>query len=755
MENAFQFLSLRDLLDARDAFHIHLMKKENVVATALGKYRQRIHPGTEAKTLLNTEIRKDSWPCILVFVKQWVTYDEFRNHPATDTFDNYIPSAVYLPDGRKVPICVIEVANEASDVMMVTEEELIFPSDYIGGGFPLLIESQGIERVASIGCVVSDGNKYYALTNRHVAGVPGTIVYTKVKGTVVPIGVSSGKYLGNMPFDKVYPGWTAANMITNADVGLIEINDITYWKTDIIGLDRLGSLYDLNINNLTLNLIGTPVKASGAVSGKLAGEIAGFFYRYRSVGGMDYVADLMIGPRDAAHPLNTRHGDSGTLWVTEENDTNGEAFVRPIATQWGAHCFVENGQERKYTFALATGLSIALRELDIDIVSGWNSGSDYTWGEVGHYTIANIAALLVTDTKLKKLMSNNLDLITFDQEILKKDSTIKKARKGLKYTPLADVPDLVWKIRGGKFQRSLENPNHFADMDKTDSNGQRLLDLCTGKGEAMKFLTPNEWLSYYTDPAVRDSSKGILPFRVWQIFLQMVEYAANGDATGFVSAAGVLAHYVGDACQPLHISYMFNGIPTSNGSKKGDGVHEAFEAKLVNKYNSEIISLVNTLIKQPEFQTLLTLKTGKQAAAATVELMKETFAAIQPKTIVDAFVANGSNFVDTFWKAKGKTALPKLFASCAYILASIWNSAWVLGKGGTNVGSLETIEPSEISKLYESEDFLTSTNIKGIGQFLNIKGAQPVSIPTVRKSSAKKSATRKGPGKKRTASKTK
>ena len=32
----------------------------------------------------------------------------------------------------------------------------------------MIVESQGVQRIASIGCVVSDGNKYYALTNKHV-----------------------------------------------------------------------------------------------------------------------------------------------------------------------------------------------------------------------------------------------------------------------------------------------------------------------------------------------------------------------------------------------------------------------------------------------------------------------------------------------------------------------------------------------------------------------------------------------------------
>src|SRR5689334_10285547 len=39
----FASLSLKDLVEARDLFHYHLINKKNVVATALGLYRIRVH----------------------------------------------------------------------------------------------------------------------------------------------------------------------------------------------------------------------------------------------------------------------------------------------------------------------------------------------------------------------------------------------------------------------------------------------------------------------------------------------------------------------------------------------------------------------------------------------------------------------------------------------------------------------------------------------------------------------------------------
>ncbi len=719
-------LSISDLLDAREAFHIMLMKKTNVVGTAIGKFRRRIKKGNDAKRLDNTIVDENSWPCIIVFVDHWMTMEEFRS---SSKFDSYITPTLDLKDGREVPVCVIEAPTMSATQGLVNQEQVIFPSDYVGGGYPLIIESQGVERIASIGCIVSDGNKFYALTNKHVTGTPGTIVYTRVKGTLVPIGKSSGKNLGNIFFSKLYAGWNDTSMVTNVDVGLVEIDDIKYWKTGIYKIGAIDKIFNLDTTNMSLNLIGAPVKAFGAVSGALQGEISALFYRYKSVGGLEYVADFMIGGRKN-QTLNTMHGDSGTVWVAETTDRNGKKANQPLAVQWGEHCFVTGGSVYKHSYALATCLSNVLRELEVDIVSGWNEDSDYTWGEVGHYTIANFAVEMIANKELAKLMQANLELITFQQSDLITDAAIKRKRKSINYTPLADVPDLIWKLRGGAYQRYLENPNHFADMDKPDSDNQTLLDLCTGTGSNMKYLTPAEWTTYYTDKEVKDSSKGILPFRVWQIFLQMVAYAAKGNKAGYVAAAGVLAHYVGDACQPLHISYMFNGIPAQGKgeAKTGDGVHEAFETTMINKYNKDIIPAVEALVKGKKYK-LVAIGSGKEAAAATVGLMKDTFKAIKPQDIVDAFVKDGAAFPDNFWNKKGKTLIPALFTSGASTLASLWNSAWELGNGSDKIKNLTGADPDDIIHLYQDPTFLPSVNIAQIGDYIK----DPANIPNHKK----------------------
>src|SRR5262249_26962518 len=117
--NAFDQLTLRDLLEARDLYHVQLMQHPNVVATAIGRYRIRKtdswptqngigkRHGTFARTLENSEVRYYSWPAILVFVSKWESARTLVALPG-----GAVPKTFYLRDGRCVPICVIEAPKE-------------------------------------------------------------------------------------------------------------------------------------------------------------------------------------------------------------------------------------------------------------------------------------------------------------------------------------------------------------------------------------------------------------------------------------------------------------------------------------------------------------------------------------------------------------------------------------------------------------------------------------------------------------------
>ena len=419
MQN-FRALSLKDLLQARDLYHNHLLNKANVVGTAIGLYLIRKSDPTPEeekalcraegkekvrdrdkgpRTLENSEVREYSWPCILAFVRDWVSKSEFGGARAQDI----IPKTLYMPDGRMVPVCVVKVEQGTPDPGRLPDWH--WPTKLFGGGMPIIVDSQEQKREATAGCLVSDGHTTYLLTSRHVCGSEGGPVFTLSAGRQVQIGTASKNHLSRLEFTEIYPEFVGHRTYVNLDVGLIELTDLNDWTSQTFGLGVTGPLADLNELNITTRLIDAPVVATGAASGRLEGRIKALFYRYKSVGGYDYVSDFLIAPRqlDYGKVTQTQPGDSGAVWhlITrqkktrddegwcEDNDFDGE--LRPLAIEWGGQVFVSSNAEQTFAFGLATSLTTVCRQLDVELVVAHNTGVLPYWGQMGHYSIGTFA----------------------------------------------------------------------------------------------------------------------------------------------------------------------------------------------------------------------------------------------------------------------------------------------------------------------------------------------------------------------------
>jgi hypothetical protein len=732
----YSSLSVRDLVEARDHYHVHLAHLQNVVGTAIGRYRIRendwyaTHPPSEkppegyerpegARTLFNSVVTDWSWPCVLVFVDHWADTKSFGTGTEADQI---VPRALYLPDGRVVPTCVVEMRRDVLPGGI--PHQYRFPKTFIGGGYPVLADVQGRERIGSVGCLVTDGHATFALTNRHVTGEKDREIFSILGGKRVRVGVSDPRHIGKMSFEEVYGGWPGKSVFCNLDAGLIRIDDITHWTTQILGVGPLDEIIDLNTDTMTLDLIDCNVRAFGAASGELFGTIAGFFYRYKSVGGFDYVADVMIAPRpdpaDRTSIQNTLPGDSGTVWcleqpwppsVPKDDPRRRRPRLRPIALQWGGQVVIDEGVKKSTarSFTLATALSTVCRVLDLDLVRDWNTGLPEYWGAVGHYLIAAIACLNVRDKRLRRLMTANVERISYSRARIEKGANAFKGLSSAPFVGLADVPDFAWKGGG----RGSEGPNHFANMDKPvpsgEWKGKTLLDLCR---ESADNVDVGVWKKYYS--LAKPGTRGTLPFRVWQIYVDMKRAVAAGDLNRFVAGAGVLAHYIGDACQPLHLSWMYDGIPQPGGGKKAKGVHEAYEKAMFNKHVAELWDGVKERVAASQAKPI---ETGKGAAIATVKLMQKAFNLIEPKTIVNAY-AKGSDL----W-AKFADPTKETMANGVELLMHLWYSAWTEGGGdGVELSDDDaelTIGEKALSDIYDdAEGFVPSRNLDEISEFL-------------------------------------
>lgn len=815
--NNFSALSLKDLLHSRDLFHYHLMSKANVVATAIGLYRIRksdpwptredtstFHKHTTKRTLFNSEVRPYSWPCIYVFVNNWETEKELANSSPSDV----VPKTLYLPDGRSVPVCVIEAQKQRYSGGALINPLNLYPRNTLVPGTAILNEdAQGLPRLATAGCVVKDGEKYYILTNKHAIGESGTAIKAFKSYQATTIGNTSEKGITRKLFGDVYPAFTSTNQYIQMDIGLIELTDIKEWKTNPMNLQQVEDILDLYDNNITLKLIGQKVVGHGAVTGDMRGEIHGLFYRHKALGGYEYLSDFLIGPETDSHSetklkddravnigFKVHHGDSGTLLLIEEEiekkkNVKAKTFCyHPFALLWGKHEFVEGGNKRVQPYALATSLSTALNILELDFVRDINADNDYTWGYIGHFAIANklsLAIALLSSPKLKSFVEKNSHLLSMEESEIKSVAAsprvIRKSDDGTYdadteyFVPLADVPDNVWKSNvniymvdeddGKKIRKTgpgargkTDNPNHYADIDLPNGNGETLLGLSLA--DTNNNLKPSFWLNFYASveaklrewhnlytPTADFSMKkhwGALPFRVWQIVDAMIGYAKVGKQDEFFCAGGVLIHYVGDACQPLHSSYLSQGDPENpvtrelkSGPNKGKEitemraakVHAGYEDEMIDAFATEIMDGLDVEINRQEndaSEMIINISSGFLAASALLNLLQATQNTINPADILDKWEQVKSlpknERINAMWEDFGVRTIEVMARGTRY-LAKIWEGAWTSGNGNTKIGVGRKLLEEDLKKLYDDKSFLPSI---ALNQYKLKKDGHPI-----------------------------
>jgi hypothetical protein len=757
----FQSLGIRDLLDARDQFHVHLAHKPNVFSTAIGRYLMRDTDGdaheagagqvsdrarkAKERTLLNSRVKPWSWPCILVFVKRWQTLEDLIDHP-----EDVVPPFIYMPDGRIVPICVVLAESARLPASALDPSHLAANS--LGVGSPVYVDAQGMRRMGTVACLVSDGSDFYLLTNTHLAGVVGRPVRALLRGVPVMVGSTLGTpHLTERTFSDVYPSLPGRDAVVNIDAAIVRLEDANVWDADAL-TQPIGDVADFSASTASLSWIGRPVVGHGAASGEMRGEIKALFYRYKSIGGRDYVADFVIGARsDATGPLVTQPGDSGSLWCLDGVVEPGERS--PFGLEWGGQRISDDAAAGEFLqFSLATSMAVILRELNLDLLSGPSAERLQYWGPVGHFKIGQQACFLVGNPALQKFFTANINNLSFSSDTQLKLATHLQAQD---FVPLSDVPDVVWKTNINRVKpevtRAMENWNHYADIDLPGGDGQTLM---AGYQADEDTLNHSNWLSFYehapvpTESTASSNNQGALPFRVWQIFAQIVEFAKNGDGARFLAAAGCLAHYVGDACQPLHSSQHSDGL---NGATTG--VHSTYEDNMVDAHADDIAAGIGDAIKNLSF-TPRVIRSPRDAAKAAMDLMIFAQNTLPPETICQTYnearpgghksATKAAAVLDALWEKCGEQTT-EVIAAGAVTLGAIWSAAWTLSGASEGSAWLTTVfdGANDLMPIYDDTGFLRSLHLSYLGQE-DLPGSDaPNNPPPPPSSSARKKTARK------------
>jgi len=176
----FSSLSLKDLIEARDLYHFHLMSKANVVGTAVGLYLIRDkedwprargegarprHKLTYARTFANSQVRDYSWPCILVLVRDWVDESEF-GRAGKPKPSEIVPKRLYLPDGRIVPVCTVLAPP------LPQRQRRIDLGEQLSGDLPVAAGADPRQPAAQLGEHLGAGLAAGMARGQRVGGVP-------------------------------------------------------------------------------------------------------------------------------------------------------------------------------------------------------------------------------------------------------------------------------------------------------------------------------------------------------------------------------------------------------------------------------------------------------------------------------------------------------------------------------------------------------------------------------------------------------
>ncbi len=388
------------------------------------------------------------------------------------------------------------------------------------------------------------------------------------------------------------------------------------------------------------------------------------------------------------------------------------------------------------------------------------------WGRTGHYGITTLATDFMADGILRDFFAKNLNRISYPlKEIADPgfDQRVEAAGEAGEFIPLADVPDEIWKQwskaddpqrgriggranPGGDYSSGPENPNHYADVDIAPAGeDMNWRDQCLANSD---LISPEIWDEQFYNRLphnVAPEKRGLSPFRVWQLFDAMADCLRSDDVDGFLVAAGVCAHYVGDSCQPMHGSVMANGDSSRHvhriikGERKevvyGIGSHEWYESHMVAANVDALIAGVKAAAT-PAGHGLNLCAAGRDTARATLQLMYDVAHILPPVDIVNSFQEALSNYGDqldeavaaadeaaratitsVMWQQLGSRTVEVMIEG-ARALAMIWESGWA--HAGHPQLAAKALDKEALTARYVDPEFLPSKEIRDIRPLLGI-----------------------------------
>ena len=203
-------------------------------------------------------------------------------------------------------------------------------------------------------------------------------------------------------------------------------------------------------------------------------------------------------------------------------------------------------------------------------------------------------------------------------------------------------------------------PNHYLDMDFF--------------GPPSAGLIPHDEAEHLRVHGADAAEKGRLPWRVGEVYAELVKAFRDRDAARILDRAAVLGHYVGDAYVPLHAATNYDGKTTGQ-----TGIHNRWESEMVERFERQL-------------RAELAPRPAHAVAGAPVDLvfdiLTESFDLSLVALASDKESTEGIDFADTpmddrygdayysrLYERERATVRNRL-AGAATTLGSLWLTAW-------------------------------------------------------------------------------
>lgn len=248
----------------------------------------------------------------------------------------------------------------------------------------------------------------------------------------------------------------------------------------------------------------------------------------------------------------------------------------------------------------ANAKSHSVRILGVLLFAMLQSQSAGAWGRVGHDLIARSSAHILAEEEL----SDSSPMAKF----------LKSRAYDLGY--YSNVPDLVWK-KPSTYE--VEWTNHFMDLEIFEREFEKLDKASRGEPLAMdrlafdaKFpkIEQKAGRAFWRIRELEERLKATTGLLKQKDVIKEERHRLQGE---WLVTAGVIAHYIGDLAQPLHVTENYDGQLTEQS-----GIHAHFEDQLVDEAWPGLTSQV-----QSEAARQWKKVGGEIRGISTLELLKK------------------------------------------------------------------------------------------------------------------------------------